>query len=157
MFISNRTARVFALIVSKTSLSTSPVGNGVGGAGDVVRGVLEAKSWGIGGSIFVFGDRGEASSVAMPVDVTPFSSIDRVPSASTALVCCEETLKNDEEPLLGLVANVVVPEGRPSFSFSPLFGRSLLPRPKDNLDVFLTIERRGVVSLEPDDACLRWP
>jgi len=53
MFISNRTARVFALIVSKTSLSTSPVGNGVGGAGDVARGVLDAKSRGIGGSIFV--------------------------------------------------------------------------------------------------------
>jgi len=55
MFISNRTARVFALMVSKISLSTSPVGNGVGGAGDVARGVVAAKSRGIGGSIFALG------------------------------------------------------------------------------------------------------
>ena len=52
IFISNRTARVFALIDSKMSLSTSPVGNGVGGAGDVAPGALDAKSRGMGGSIF---------------------------------------------------------------------------------------------------------
>lgn len=53
MFISNRTAKVFALIVSKMSLSTSPVGNGVGVTGDAARGVFDAKSRGIGGSILV--------------------------------------------------------------------------------------------------------
>jgi len=84
MFISNRTARVFALIVSKMSLPTSPVGNGVGVTGDDARGVVDAKSRGIGGRIFVLagvGDRGEASSVTDPAVVAPLSSVDRVPSA----------------------------------------------------------------------------
>lgn len=162
MFISNRTARVLALIVSNISLSTSPVGNGagVGGAGDVARGVLDAKSRGIGGSILDLAGVCAREGVSS-VGVAPFSSADRVPSARIGCVC-EETLKKEEEPLLGLVANVVVPDGRLgsslSFSLSAVFGRSLLLKPNDNLDVFFAIDRRGgAASLEPDDPCLRCP
>jgi hypothetical protein len=165
MFISNRTARVLALIVSNISLSTSPVGNGVGGggAGEVARGVLDAKSRGIGGSIFALTGvcaREGASSVGVAA-AAPFSSADRVPSARIGCVC-EETLKKEEEPLLGLVASVVLPDGRLgnslSFSLSAVFGRSLLLKPNDNLDVFFAIDRRGGgASLEPDDPCLRCP
>lgn len=93
--------------------------------------------------------------------VAPFSSVDLVPSAGMGCVC-EETLKKDEEPLLGFVASVAVPEGRLgnslsfSLSLSINFERSLLPRPNDNLDVFLTTDRRGGgVSFEPEDPCLR--
>ena len=164
MFISNRTARVFALIVSNMSLSTSPVGKGVGGAGDVARGAFVAKSRGIGGSIFDLTGvcvRDGLSSVGEVAVVAPFRSADRVPSARIGCVC-EETLKKDEEPLLGFVASVIVPEGRLgnslsfSFSLSAVFGRSLLLSPNDNLDVFLTIDRRGVVAtLEPEDPCFR--
>jgi len=91
--------------------------------------------------------------------VAPFVSVDRVPSARMLCVC-EETLKKEEE----LVARVVVPEGRLgnslslslSLSLSAVLGRSLLLRPNDNLDDFLTIDRRGrVASFEPDEPCLR--
>jgi len=95
--------------------------------------------------------------------VAPFRSVDRVPSARIVCVC-EDTLKKEDE----LVASVVVPEGRLgnslslslslsfSFSFSADFGRSLVPRPNDNLDDFLTIDLRGgVASLDPEEACLR--
>lgn len=89
MLISNRTESVLAPIESKTSLSTSPVGNGVGGAGEVARGAGEdAKSLGIGGRCLDFAgdaEEGEESSAAVGVaeGVVPFNSVDFVPSAST--------------------------------------------------------------------------
>lgn len=159
-------------MVSNTSLSTSPVGSGVSGAGDVARGVVDAKSRGIGGSILVLGgdceptvgvevSAGGVDAAVAETAAAPFSSFERVPSART--VCAwEETLKKEEEPLLGLVTNVAVPEGRLgrslsfSFSLSAVDGRSLLLSPNDSFEVFLTIERRECFASsppEPDDSC----
>lgn len=76
----------------------------------------------------------------------------------------EETLKNDEEPLLGFVASVVAPNGRLGSSLSPFAlavsavdGRSRLLSPNDNLEVLRTIDLRGCgVSSVPEDVPLAW-
>jgi hypothetical protein len=78
---------------------------------------------------------------------------------------CEVTLKNDEEPLLGVIVNVVAPDGRPtaSRSLSTDNSRSRLRSrrmPNDSFDTFLARLGRGVGDMgvvpESDEVCWWW-
>lgn len=174
MLISKRTDSEFAPIISNTSRSTSPVGNGVNvgfgvcGAG---RGTAP-KSLGIGGNtLLLVGecDRdvwGSSNKGDATVVIVPFASACFDPSAST--VCAvDDTLKNDEDPLLGVALSA---DGRVgsslslsfsgvvnSGSLSLILSRSRDLTPNESLDAFLTSER-GVlpVSLEPEEPRRRW-
>jgi len=176
ILISKRTDNEFAPIISNTSRSTSPVGNGVnvgrgvgGCAGACISGVV-TKSLGIGGkTLLLVGECGRKLCGSSMCDATivtvPFSSGCRDPSAR--IVCAvDDTLKNDDEPLLGVALNAVPTEGRfgrsfsgviNSGSFSLTLSRSRDLTPKDSFEAFFTNER-GVfpVSFEPDDPRRRW-
>ena len=78
----------------------------------------------------------------------------------------DDTLKNDDEPLLGVALNAVPTEGRLGSSFSGVINSGSLSlilsrsrdfTPKESFEAFLTNER-GVfpVSFEPDDPRRRW-
>lgn len=149
--ISNRTLSVLFPMLSKTSLSTWPVGNGLGlraeGNGE---GTLPPKSRGIGGSTLAFvvaaalGDGGITSTSTDGGAITPFVG----ESCDATAVWLDDTLKKEDEPL-GVALSVVPPDGRPGCS-TPLllsldssrsfpFSRFM---PNESFDVFLTIEGR---------------
>jgi len=173
MLISKRTDNELAPIISNTSRSTSPVGNGVkvgrgvcGGGGGTCTCVVP-KSLGIGGKTLLFVgecDRGSSIGNATVVSV-PFVSGCRDPSAR--IVCAvDDTLKNDDDPLLGVALNAVPTEGRLGRSFSGvvssdslslMLSRSRDLTPKESFEAFFTKER-GVlpVSFEPADPRRRW-
>ena len=176
MLISKRTDNEFAPIISNTSRSTSPVGNGVNvgrGVGGCVGTCIDdvaTKSLGIGGkTLLLVGECGRKLCGSSMCDATivtvPFSSGCRDPSAR--IVCAvEDTLKNDDEPLLGVALNAVPTEGRfgssfsgviSSGSFSLTLSRSRDLTPKESFEAFFTNERGFFpVSFEPDDPRRRW-
>ena len=170
MLISNLTDNVFRPTISNTSRSTSPVGNGCcwGGAAPPPP----TKSRGIGGRFLLrageFERRGESSGCSV--------------SSGCIVGAFEDTLKNEDEPLLCVALSVVAgpapPDCRPvtslSFSFSLLLNVGLvlvlvpftlgggcslsllLRMPKESFDALRTI--RFVVppeSPDPPEPCLR--
>lgn len=128
------------------------------------------KSLGIGGkTLLLVGECGRKLCGSSMCDATivtvPFSSGCRDPSAR--IVCAvEDTLKNDDEPLLGVALNAVPTEGRfgssfsgviSSGSFSLTLSRSRDLTPKESFEAFFTNERGFFpVSFEPDDPRRRW-
>lgn len=131
ILISNRTDKVFAPIVSKTSLVTSPDGNGVIViVGDVALeidkdGVGKGRSCGIGGKPFAVlivdaedGGAFKESSAAAATAARPLSSCDRVGSIEAPVVFALPLCRNDDEAPLGEIPRLVDGRFGRSFSFS---------------------------------------
>lgn len=169
MLISNLTESVFRPTLSNTSGSaTSPVG---GADTSCCCGVAAPKSRGIGGRVLVLAGEFERPGESSGASVAEASS-------GWTVGALEETLKNEDEPLLCVAPNVGLgpalppPDGRPGSSFSFSFSLCVLPfklvspvrslslslrlMPNESFDALRTIRR--VVppeSPEPADPCLR--